>query len=467
MSHAPLSQPLRPAGPILVDASTSSRGSAFRSSTPRAEAFSAPRITLHFSARASILGLAPAASPRDSHPIRARIMVDRVVRGLITLLLTLLSVGGAAVVAFGTHPVLAKYPQGLDWITLARRIQWPMTALCLGACVTLIALVVSGKRRAWWLIALIPVLFLFYQRFSGDPIRKMVILDGPAFITSDKASYLKADSQVIGLTYDGQAYAYPCGALALAPVVAHTDADKRLLVMYSPYAGRAQAFVVEHSVKPRELDIVSMPANALLLYNSRIGQFINGFTGTTLTGERPDGFSAPIETRKTSWREWRTLYPDTKVLSAPIASAHERVNARFPSRPVELELPVDARVAIVGAHHPVAMQPGRLQTSGEPLNVTAGGTNLLLFRDRTTNKLKAFDRAVKGDLFPKFTRKTLSKRPEVAFADADTGSLWTADGRCVDGFAKGEQLKPLSIEEDVSYATMKSFVPTLEVLKLQ
>jgi hypothetical protein len=399
--------------------------------------------------------------------MRAGLIVGRVTRVLVSLLLTVLAVGGATVVAFGTHPALAKYPQGLDRITLARRIQWPMTAACLFACVALIGLVVSGKRRAWWLLCLIPVLFLFYQRFSGDPVRKMVILDAPAFVTPDKASYLKSDSQVIGLTFEGQPYAYPCGALALAPVVAHTDADKRLLLMYSPYAGRAQAFVVDHSVKPRELDIVSMPANALLLYNSRIGQFINGFTGATLTGDRPEGFQAAVETRKTSWREWRTLYPETKVLAAPMVSASDRINARFPSRPVELELPADARVSILATQHPVAMQQGRFQLAGEPLNTTAGGTNLLLFRDRATNKLKAFDRAVRGDLFPKFTRKSLNRRPEVAFADADTGSLWTADGKCVDGFAKGEQLKPIAVEDDVLYATMKSFVPALEVLKPQ
>jgi hypothetical protein len=394
-------------------------------------------------------------------------MLGALSRFCFTMLLTVLAVGGAFVLAFGTHPALAKYPQGLDWIALARRIQWPVTAGSLLACITLIALVVSGKRRAWWLLALIPVLFLFYQRFSGDPVRKMVILDAPTFVTPEKASYLKADSQVIGLTFEGEAYAYPCGALTLAPVVAHTDADKRLLVMYSPYAGRARAFVVEHSVKPRELDIVSMPANALLLYNSRIGQFINAFTGTTLSGERPDGFTTAVETHKTTWREWRTQYPETKVLAAPMASASERVNARFPSRPVELELPADAKVTVLAAHHPVALQANRFELSGEPLNVTAGGTNLLLFRDRGTNKLKAYDRAVRGDLFPKFTRKSLGKRPEVAFADADTGSLWTADGRCVDGFAKGEQLKPVTIEEDVLYATMKSFTPTLEVLKPQ
>src|SRR5205085_2615341 len=111
----------------------------------------------------------------------------------------------------------------------------------------------------------------------------------------DKATFLKAETPVIGLTFEGQPFAYPTGALALAPVIVHADGDKRIMVMYSPYAGRAQAFVVDNTIKPRELDIVSMPADALLVYNSRIGQFINGFTGQTLKNERPEGFRMAIE----------------------------------------------------------------------------------------------------------------------------------------------------------------------------
>jgi hypothetical protein len=49
--------------------------------------------------------------------------------------------------------------------------------------------------------------------------------------------------------------------------------------------------------------------------------------------------------------------------------------------------------------------------------------------------------------------------------DSDTASLWNAEGRCIDGPAKGTQLQAVKIEEDVPYATLKSFYPDLEVLK--
>ena len=129
-----------------------------------------------------------------------------------------------------------------------------------------------------------------------------------------------------------------------------------------------------------------------------------------------------------------------------------------------MELPADARVAVLPTARPVALQTSKF-ASPELLNLTAGGTNLLIFRDKSTGKLRVFDRAIKGDLFPTFARKTVPKNHDIAFHDTDTDSFWTIEGRCVSGNEKGEQLRPLNIEEDVSYATLKSFYPNLELLK--
>jgi hypothetical protein len=58
----------------------------------------------------------------------------------------------------------------------------------------------------------------------------------------------------------------------------------------------------------------------------------------------------------------------------------------------------------------------------------------------------------------------VAKKPEIAFVD-DTGSHWTADGACVDGYAKGEHLRPVYAEDDLPYGTLKSFYPDLEIVK--
>jgi hypothetical protein len=416
--------------------------------------------------RSPYLAPVPGSGERDrSRPADGRSIVGHVSRILITASLACCALASAAVVAFGTHPDWARHARGLDCIMTVRRLQWPLVLLCLVSCLALIALVVGGKRRAAWLIVLAPILFLFYHRFAGDEFRRMAILDNPPFVAADKVpAALKPESQVIGLVVEGQPYAYPCAALYLAPVIVHAEADKRLVVMYSPYAGRARASFVDNTIKPRELDVVSMPANAALLYNARIGQFINAFTAATPAGERPDGFLAPIDLRKVTWREWRALHPDTKVLGTAMAGqAGERGLPRFPMRPAELQLPPETRVALLGTAKPAILQPSKLPVAATPLNFTAGGSNLLIVQDRAG--LRVFDRAVKGDLFPRFTRKSVPKKPEIVFVDSDTGSFWTAEGVCVEGFAKGEHLRPIAVEDDLPYGTLKSFYPALELVR--
>jgi hypothetical protein len=235
------------------------------------------------------------------------------------------------------------------------------------------------------------------------------------------------------------------------------------MLMWSPCAGRAVAFAIDHTIKLRELDIVSMPANAMLLYNGRIGQFINAFTGLTPQGERPSGFVSPVQTHKMTWRQWRAAHPNTRVMAAPVWPEGERPEPRYPCLPIRIDAPATSRAALIPTTRPVVVI-GEAGESG-PFNVTAGGTHLLLVRDKSGG-LRAFDRAVKGDLFPKFQKRTIARKPDVAMIDSDTQSLWTFDGRCIDGFAKGEQLREIAIEGGLPLGVVASYYPDVEIVRL-
>jgi hypothetical protein len=383
-----------------------------------------------------------------------------VTRIILPILLVLTAVLSAAAVSWGTHPDWARYQRGLDWIMTARRLQWPLATLCILSCITLIALAIGGKRRAWWLIALAPVVFLFYQRFSGEAYRTMTVLDHPPFVEAGQATFLNEDSRMIGLLFEGVPYAYAQASLNRSPVVVHADADKRLMLMWSPYAARAVAYAVENTIKPREIDIVSMPANAMLLYNARVGQFINAFTGLTPAGERPSGFLSPVEAYKTTWRTWRKAYPQTRVLAAPLWTGEEP-QQKFAHRPVKMDASPRSRVALLATTQPVAFDAELV--GNDPINFAAGKANILLLRDKS-GRLRAFDRGVKGDLFPTFARRSVPRKPDIALTDSDTQSLWSIDGRCLDGFAKGERLRSISVEQDLPLGVLASYYPDLELV---
>ena len=385
---------------------------------------------------------------------------------LLPIVLLFFAILAAAGMAYGTHPGWAQFHNGFDFILIARQLQWPMAALSLILCLGLLALVISGKRRAWWLIGLGPVLALFVHRFATDPTNRFATIENPTFVTAADANFIGEADWVVGLRFGENHYAYPYAALFDTPVVVHAEHDQRLAVLWSAYANRALAVRVERGLRAANLDVVSMPANALLLYNTRIGQFINALTGRTPEGERPDGFREEVAVTKTTWRQWRARHADTKVL-APTAKTYAAAPRgplvpAYPLPPGASDAPAGVRVAVVWAQPPIALRTE--QVTAAPLNVGNANGPLLAFRD-ADGSVRAFERRV-DDLRPKFRPNADPKRKNAAFVDADIGAGWNTTGVAVDGPAefRGKRLKPVLVEDGLDFRLMKVWYPELQIV---
>lgn len=387
-----------------------------------------------------------------------------IVTAPVTLIITALL--AAAVVAFGTHPNWAEYGFGLDLIYTARRLQWPLVAICLALCVALITTVVAGRRTSWWLLALAPVLALFVYRFSTRSLNAFQILENPIFVRADEADFLQPDEHVVGLVFNDEAYAYPYRLLYTRPVVIQADHDQRMMLLWNAFANRAAAVRIQRDLKGRDLEIVSMPANALLLYNRRLGQFINGLTLRTRSGERPTGMGETIETHKMTWARWRQLHPQTRVMA--LLGSTRSDHPAGPVLPyydlppnISDALPPEAAVAVVLTDPPIAIPTDRVRN--EPINLTAGTVPILVLRDKETGQLRAFDRRVEEDLIPRFRLNTDPRRRNVALVDSDTTIGWSATGRAIDGNPerRGFQLTELPVEDNVYWGVMRYWFPNL------
>jgi hypothetical protein len=386
---------------------------------------------------------------------------------MVPLILIFLATGAAAVVAYGTHPDWVVYSSGMSIITASHRLQWPLTFLAVALCVALVALVASGKRRIFWMLGLAPVGALLFHHFRADPLRTFAILDNPPFVSAVQAGNLVADEDyVVGLQLGDTAYAYPYSLLYANPVVLHIDRGKRVLLMWSPFANRARASLVDRDVRSGELAIVSMPANAILVYNSRLGQFINGVTGMTTRGTAPSGFVAGVPTVKTTWKQWRTAHPGTKVLaaSARYAGMPRRAVQPYFKTPVPAgEVPANARITVINPG-PMAVAVKSEQVTRQPLNLVGdAGPPLLVFRDEQAGVVRAFDRRFDPDVAPDFRPISDAKRPGVALVDSATNTGWSLAGRVVDGDQRfrGMKLTAVSVDEDLPYGVMKFWYPGL------
>jgi hypothetical protein len=262
---------------------------------------------------------------------------------------------------------------------------------------------------------------------------------------------------VVGLQFADGHYAYPYAALFETPVVIHADHDKRVAVVWSAYANRAVAVPLGREVRAAHLEVVSTPANALLVYNGRIGQFINGVTARTPGGEKPDGFGDPLRTvTKTTWRKWRARHPDTRVL-LPVGRNYATA-PRQPIRPTHpLPAPYDAapgdRQVVVGVRQPLAIPDAAVTT--RPLNVSADGVPAVVFRNPDDGMLRAFERRV-GDHRPRFRANVDLHRAKAVIVDEETNVGWSAQGVAVDGPAafRGKRLAPVAVEGDLHAGVM-------------
>ena len=388
---------------------------------------------------------------------------------VLPLVLIFFATAAAALVAYGVHPDLAQYANGLALIVLSRRLMWPAVVLSLALCISLLGLVISGKRRAWWLIGLAPVLALFVHRFRPGAPGPSAVVEQPTFVRTDMPGAPEAGDYVVGFSFEGKDYALPYRALFVTPVVSITDYDKRMLLIWSAFANRATAVeVARGEMKARDLEVVSSPANSLLVYDKRLGQFICGVTGRRTDGSAVVGFGAPISTEKTTWATWKAQHRETLVM-LPVGKPG--AIAAAPTRPIlpqyKLRIPPEpdpaTPVALLATTRPAAIST-TVERSRDPLNVSVGGTRIVMLHDRA-GTLRAFDRHATEDLFLSFSAKSDRKHPEVAMTDADTGSVWTADGHAIDGPLKGTKLREIELDDGLYWGVMKHWYPELELVR--
>jgi hypothetical protein len=388
---------------------------------------------------------------------------------LLPLVLLAIAAISAAIVAYGINPAWMQFPHGLEIILASRRFEWPLIALTLVTCVALIALIVAGKKRAWWLLGLAPIVTLLGHRLAINPSDAFQVNAQPMFVSADHAPFMAADDWVVGLIDGPDAVAYPYASLYSRPLVVRTDEAEPTLLMWSPFANCATAFRIDRSIRPNELEVVAMPGNALLAYNSRIGQFINGVTGLTPAGDTPAGFVAAIPIVKTTWTRWIAAHPATIVMTPPLNSGSA------PSRPVlpYFPMPHDSQmiapdVTIALIRQPFKMLPhpsspfAALDSDIGPGPVNFSNPAIVITRNPITNAILAFARNVDEDLTPTFKAKQFRKVPSATMVDSDSGSAWTPEGRAVDGPLKGKRLREIDMEDLVYFRVARLWFPALK-----
>ena len=226
----------------------------------------------------------------------------------------------------------------------------------------------------------------------------------------------------------------------------------------------------------RDVEVVSTPANGLLLYNSKHGEFVCGMTGLTPDRKKPQGLGAPIATQKTTWGKWRPANPQGLVMkSARVAPAGVRLpTAAIPpthpafgltlasTQPATTQR-VRRRLTIIGTGKPIAVDVESL--SQRPSAVMVDDQPAVLLRaDASGPTLRAFSRKLL-DMTLRLEPKKDAKLADVRMRDLETDCLWSSAGVAVGGNPafRGRRLSAIPVDQDVDYEVLKWWVPEIEI----
>ena len=296
---------------------------------------------------------------------------------------------------------------------------------------------------------------------GGPPPDGIPSVDNPKFISIQEASKFLKDSE-LGLNLNGDVRAYPLQILVWHEIVNDNIGDVPVAITYCPLCFTNQVFnrtidervVVEFgtSGKLYNSNLVMYDRTTKTLWSQALAEGIVGkYAGTKLQ-------RVPFDVAY--WKEWKQLYPDSKVLSRdtgsnrpygadPYGDYYTNSDVLFPVSNKDSRL--DLKEIVVGFENKGQFKAYKQQDieNKKVVNDKVNGKPVALFSSYPF-MVRAYDPlVVEGGVgqqtivLLQFEYNTKDK----SFIDKQTGSLWNFEGKAISGQMKGKQLIRLPFDE--------------------
>jgi hypothetical protein len=145
-------------------------------------------------------------------------------------------------------------------------------------------------------------------------------LDNPAFVTPEEAEaqadgYLSNQDRVIGVYINGEAKAYPHDILNYHEVINDVIGEEEVTVSYCPLTGTAKVW--KRNAQFGNFGVSGQLYNSnLLLFDRETNSRWWQIGGMSIKGDRRGVSASILPHIETTWEEWSSKYPNTKVVSA-------------------------------------------------------------------------------------------------------------------------------------------------------
>ena len=312
-------------------------------------------------------------------------------------------------------------------------------------------------RSAFGTVAFVVILALVVPApamQSGDDELHVVLpkdairaIDRPAFEPAEKADgVMDNDELVIGLVGEREQRAYSTWQLDRYEIVNDVFEGRPIAVTWCPMCGTG--VVYERTVGNRTLTFgVSgmLFRDALVMFDRETDTLWTHVDGQGIKGALAGRTLVPVAAVHATWKQWKTLYPDSVVLKkrAKFRSPYESYNRSsrklgiFGRRNVDTRLPGKERVLGIRTDTGAMVFPLDEVRKARIVQTQVGSLPVVLVAADEDLPVAVYDRRVNDEV----RTFTLAKTRSPALRDVETGTVWRlSDGVAVEGPSTGAQL---------------------------
>jgi hypothetical protein len=300
---------------------------------------------------------------------------------------------------------------------------------------------------------------------GGPPKDGIPAIDEPNFISVNEANqWLNDREPVVFVQVGDDARAYPIQILIWHEIVNDAVGDEPLMISFCPLCNTAIAF--ERTFNGQILDFGTtgrLRYSNLIMYDRQTETWWQQATGDAIAGELTGAQLEFYPASMISWGDFKSLYPDGKVLSHETGYSrnygnnpyfgYDNINQTpflFNGMTPD-QLPPMARVLTVELNSEAVAYPYEVLRERKVINDTVGGEDIVVFwAEGTASALDTREIPDGREVGAAVAYSRLLDRRTLTFSfageiilDELTGSEWNILGQAAAGEMTGKQLTPV------------------------
>lgn len=153
-------------------------------------------------------------------------------------------------------------------------------------------------------------------RAGGPPRDGIPAISNPVYESAAQANWLNGDDWVIGLNIANQSIAFPIRIMNWHEIVNTELSGQPIVVTFCPLCGTGMVFEAEAGGKKLDFGVSGLLYQSdVLLYDRETESLWSQLMMKAVSGTHKGTSLTLLSSEHTTWQQWKSLYPDTLVLS--------------------------------------------------------------------------------------------------------------------------------------------------------